>query len=96
MWKKIQYAFAEFRNFSAGRRTRSSQKESDNNGTSSLSSDDETTPKYKKSFGANINANFNAFMDKIYEILIKADNVLFKISTPEPKFVLTSFQHFLD
>ena len=38
---------AEIRNFTAGRRTRSSQKERDNNGTSLSSSDDETTPKYK-------------------------------------------------
>ena len=43
--------FSEIQNFTAGRKTRSSQKESDNNGTSSSSSDDETTPKYKKSFG---------------------------------------------
>ena len=91
-----QYPFAEFRNFSAGRRTRSSQKESDNNGTSPLSSDDETTPKYKKSFDANINANFNVFMDKRCVILIKADNVLFKNRTTKPKFVLTLFQQFLD
>ena len=56
MQVKKQYPFAEIRNFTAGRRTRSSQKESDNNGTSSSSSDDETTPKYKKSFGANRNA----------------------------------------
>ena len=41
-----EYPFAEFRNLTAGRRTRSSQKESDNNGTSLLSSDYETTPYY--------------------------------------------------
>ena len=88
--------FAEIRNFTAGRRTRSSQKESDNNGTSSLSSDDETTPKYKKSFGANINDNFNAFMEKICEDLIEADNGLFKNRKIFPKFVLYPFCLFLD
>ena len=46
----------------ADRSTRSSHKEGDNNGNSSSSSDDETAPKYKKSYGANVNANFNAFM----------------------------------
>ena len=73
-----QYPYTEIRNFTAGRRTRSFQKESDNNGTSSLSSDDELTPKYKKIHGANINTNFNAFMDRRCEELIEADNVLFK------------------
>ena len=93
---KKEYQFAEIRNFTAGRRTRSSQKESDNNGTSSSSSDDETTPKYNKSFGANINSNFSAFMNKRCEILIKADNFLFKNRKIFPKFTLSPFQHFLD
>ena len=35
-------------------------------------------------------------MEKRCEILIKADNVLFKNMTKKPKFVLTSFQNFLD
>ena len=35
-------------------------------------------------------------MDKRCEILIKADNVMFKIRKIFPKFVLTPFQHFLD
>ena len=70
--------FAEIRNFTADRGTRSSQKESYKNGTYSSSSDDETTPKYKKSYGENINANFNAFMDKRCEDLIEADIVMFK------------------
>ena len=48
--RKKQYLFADIRNSTAGRRTRSSQKESDNNGTSSSYSDDETTPKYIKTF----------------------------------------------
>ena len=39
-----KYPYAEIRNFTAGRKTRSFQKENDNNGTSSLSSDDEFTP----------------------------------------------------
>ena len=72
-----QYSYAEIRNFTAGRRTRSFQKGNDNNGTSSSSSDNEFTPKYKKSYGENINANFNAFMDKRCEELIEADIVLF-------------------
>ena len=91
-----QYPFAEIRNFTAGRKTRSSQKESDNNGTSSSSSDDETTPKYKKSYGANINANFNAFMVKRCEGLLEAYTVLFQNSKIFPKFVLAPFRLFLD
>ena len=75
---KKEYPFAEIRNFTAGRRKISSQKESDNNGTSLSSSDDETTPKYKKSYGVNINSKLNAFMVKRCEDLIEADNVLFK------------------
>ena len=66
-----------FEFFSAGIRTRSFQKESDNNGTYSSSSDDEFTPKYKKSCGVNIKASFNAVMDRRCEELIVADNVLF-------------------
>ena len=93
---KKQYPFAEIRNFTAGRRTRSYQKESDNNGTSSLSSDDETTPKYKKSYAANINTNFNASMVKICEDLIEADNVLFQDWKIFPKSVLAPFRLFLD
>ena len=52
--------------------------------------------KYKKISKHNINANFNAFMTKRCEIIIKADNDLFDFSTNRPKFVLTSFQNFLD
>ena len=63
--EKDLYPYAEIRNLTAGRRTRSFQKENHNNGNSSSSSDDEFTPKYKKSYGVNINANFNAFMDRI-------------------------------
>ena len=62
MQEKKQYPYAEIRIFSAGIRTRSFQKENDNNGTSSSSSDDEFKPKYKESYGSNINANYNAFM----------------------------------
>ena len=86
-----KYPYAEIRNFTAGRMTRSFQKENDNNGTSSSSSDDEFTPKYKKSYWENINDNFNAFMDRICEELIKADNVLFKKRKIFPKFVLSPF-----
>ena len=32
----------------------------------------------KKSYGENVNSNFNAFMEKRCEDLIEADNILFK------------------
>ena len=51
--EKNQYPYADIRNFIGNKRTRSFQKESDNNGTSLSSSDDEFTPKYKKSFRRN-------------------------------------------
>ena len=88
--------YAGIRNFTAGRRTILFQKENENNGTSSLSSDDEFTPKYKKSYGENINANFNAFMDRICEELIEADNVLFKNRKIFPKFLLAQLRGFLN
>ena len=91
-----QYPYADIRNFTAGRRTRSLQKESDNNGTSLSSYDDETTPKYRKSFGENINANFNAFMERSCEELIEADNVWFKNRKIFPKVGLAPFRQFLD
>ena len=59
-------------------------------------SDNETTPKYKKSFKHSINSNFNVFMTNICEIIIKADNDLYNFRTKRPKCVLNSFQHFLD
>ena len=90
------YPFAEFWSVITRKRTRSSHKESDNNGTSLSSSDNEMTPKYKKKFQKNINANFNAFMTKRYEIIIKMDNDLYSFRPKRPKFVLTSFQHLLD
>ena len=71
-------------------------KENDNDGTSSSSSDDEFTPKYKKSYGESINANINAFMDRRFEELIEADNFLFKNRKIFPKFVLAPFRLFLD
>ena len=74
-----KYPYAEIRNFTAGKGTRSLQKENDNNGTFLSSSNDEFTPKYKKSYWENIISNFNAFMDRRCEELIDADNVLFKI-----------------
>ena len=94
--KKNIYTYAEIRIFTAGRRTGSFQKENDNNGTSSSSSDNESTPKYKKSYGANINANFSAFMVKRCEDLIEADNFMFKNRKLFPKFVLDPFHLFLD
>ena len=93
--KKI-YPFAEFRNVSTRKRTRSSHKESDNNGTSSSSSDNETIPKFKKFFEKYINAKFDARMKTRCEFIIKADNELFQKRTKKPMFVLTSFQNFLD
>ena len=88
--------FAEIRNFTAGRKIRSFQKENDKNGTSSLSSDDEFTPKYKKRYGGNINANFNAFMVKRCEDLVESDSVLFKNRKIFPKFVLAPLRGFLN
>ena len=61
-----------------------------------MSSDDETTPKYNKRYGENINANFNAFMVKRCEDLIEADIVLFENRKIFPKFVLAPFRLFLD
>ena len=90
------YPYAEIRNFTAGRRTRSFQKEHDNNGTFSSSSHDAFTPKYKKSYGENINANFNTFMERRCEELIEADNVLFKNRKIFPKFVLAPLRGFLN
>ena len=75
--KNNQYPYADIRKISAGIKTRSFQKENDNNGNSLLSSDDEFTPKYKKSYGGNINANFNAFLERRCEELVEVDNVLF-------------------
>ena len=46
--KKIQYPYAEFQNFIGNKRTRSFQKENYNNESSLSSSNDKTTPKYKK------------------------------------------------
>ena len=88
MRQKKQYPFAEFRNVSTRKRTRSSHKESDNNGTSLSSSDNETTTKFKKSFGTIINAKFDARMKTRCEFIIKADNELFQNRTIKPMFVL--------
>ena len=49
--KKTHYPYAEIRNGISRKNTRSYYNERMNNGTSSLSSDYETTPKDKKSFG---------------------------------------------
>ena len=54
--KKNHYPFADIRNGISKKRTRSSYNETMNNGTSLSSSDYETTPKFKKSLGENINA----------------------------------------
>ena len=56
-----------------------------------MSSDNETTPKFEKSFEKNINAKFDAHMKTRCEFIIKADNEVFNIRTSKPMFVLTSF-----
>ena len=45
-----------------------------NNRTSSSSSDYETTPKFMKCFGENINAKFDVFMKTRCDFIIEADN----------------------
>ena len=67
-----------------------------NNGTSSSSSDYETTPKFKKSLGKNINAKFDVFMKTSCDLIIEADNKMFKNRTQKPTFVLCSFQKLLN
>ena len=93
---KKHYPFAEFRNVISRKRTRSSHKESENNGTSSSSSDNETTPKFKNIFGTNFNVKLDARMKTRCECIIKAYNELFQNRTRNPMFVLCSFQHFLN
>ena len=94
--KKIQYPYAEFRNFIGNKRTISCQKENDNNEAFSSSSNDETTPKYKKGFGRNKNAKFNYFMVRKCGYLLKADKVLFKTRKFIPQFVLAPLGAFLN
>ena len=55
---KTHYPYEEFRNCITRKSTRLYYNEKENNETSSSSSDYETTPKVKKSFGININATF--------------------------------------
>ena len=74
------------------KRTRSYYNEMMNNETYLSSSDYETTPKFKKSFGININAKFNVFMKTRCDLIIEADTKLFKNRTHKPTFVLCSFQ----
>ena len=96
MQEKKQYPYAEIRKISAGIRTRSFQKENVIDETSSSSSDDEFTPKYKKIYGVNIKANFNVVMDRRCGELIVADNFLFKNRKIFPKFVLAPLRGFLN
>ena len=93
--RKNQYPYADIRNFIGNKRTRSFQKENDNNETSSSSSNDETTPKYKKSFGRNKKAKFNEFMVRKCDDLLEADKVLFKTRKFLPQFVLAPLRAFL-
>ena len=93
---KNQYPYAEIRNFIGNKKTRSFQKENDNNETSSSSSNDETTPKYEKSFRRNKNAKFNEFMVRKCGNLLKADKVLFKNRKFLPQFVLPPLRLFLN
>ena len=69
------YPYTENRNFIGNKRKRSFQKENDNNGTFSSSSNDETTPKYKKSFRRNKNAKWNEFMVRQCGNLLKTDKI---------------------
>ena len=88
--------YAEIRNFIGNKRTRSFQKESDNNGTSLSSSDDEFTPKYKKRFRQNKNTKFNEFMVRQCGNLLEEDKVLFKARKFLPQFVLAPLRSFLN
>ena len=67
-----------------------------NTGTYLSSSDYETTPKFKKSFGGNINAKFDVFMKTRCDLTIEAGNELFNNRTKKPTFVLCSFQLLLN
>ena len=96
MQEKNQYSYAEIRNFIGNRRTRSFQKENDNNETLLLSSNDEMTPKYKKSFGRNKKAKFNEFMVRKCGDLFEADKVLYKTRKFLPQFVLAPLRLFLN
>ena len=94
--KKNQYPYAEFRNLIGNKRTRSFQKENDNNETSSSSYNDETTPKYKKRFWQNKKAKFNEFMVRKCGNLLKVDKVLFKTRKFLTQFVLAPLRPFLN
>ena len=67
-----------------------------NNGTSSSSSDYETTPKFKKCLGENTNAKFDVFMKTRCDLIIEADNILFNNRTQKPTVVFCSFQKLLN
>ena len=54
------------------------------------------TPKFKKSFGGNINAKFDVFMETRCDLIIEADNKLFKNRKQKTTFVLCSFQKLLN
>ena len=56
---------------------RSFYNETVNNGTSSSYSDYETTPKFNKSLGDNINFKFDIFIKTRCDLIIEADNKLF-------------------
>ena len=53
-------------------------------------------PKFKKSFGYNINAKFNMFMKTRCDFILEVDNELFNNRTQKPRFVLCSFQQILN
>ena len=94
--EKNQYPYAEFRILIGNKRTRSFQKDNDNNENSSSYSNDETTPKYKKRFGRNKNAKFNEFMVRKCGNLLKMDKILFKTRKFLPQFVLAPLRSFLN
>ena len=93
--RETHYPYAQFRNGISRKRTISSYNESMNNGNSSSSFDNETTPKVRKGSGINFNAKFDKWMKTICELIIEADNELFQNRTKKPTFVLCSFQPFL-
>ena len=72
MQGKTHYPFADIQNGISRKSTRSSYNERMNNGNSLSSCDYETTPKFKKNFGTNINAKFDIFMKTRCEFIIKA------------------------
>ena len=81
--KKVKKSIIRFQSFEIvfKKRTRSFYNETKNNRNSLSSSDYETTPKFKKSFGENINEKSDVFMKTICGFIIEAYNELFNNRT---------------